>query len=119
METSNIIANNNNSHNASSTVTHNSHDCFLDLARSSALVMKSLSHETRFHIMLLLDEDEVDVSTLENQLNLPQAVVSQQLARLRKDGLVKSRRDGRSIYYSNSSPIATKLLHFIKQNHEN
>ncbi len=54
----------------------------------------------RLVILCLLSEGEKSVSELEEILTMPQAAVSQQLARLRLEGLVQSRRDGRMIYYS-------------------
>jgi len=47
----------------------------------------------------LLAEKERSVTELENILCLRQPTVSQQLARLRLDGLVTTRRDGKTVYY--------------------
>ncbi len=68
-------------------------------ARAASDLLKALSHETRLLIMCLLNEGEMSVNEIEQTIDLPQATVSQQLARLRFDGLVENRRDGRSIYY--------------------
>ena len=71
-------------------------------------MLKALSHETRLLILWLLSEDEKSVSELERLLALPQATVSQQLARLRYDHLVSTRREGRLIHYSIADPdVAT------------
>jgi DNA-binding transcriptional ArsR family regulator len=72
------------------------------LARASKAseLLKALSHETRLVILCILSEGEKSVSDLEEILSMPQAAVSQQLARLRSDDLVRARRDGRMIYYS-------------------
>jgi len=48
-------------------------------------------------------------------MDMPQAAVSQQLARLRLDGLVTARRDGRSIYYSIASADATRLIETLHE----
>ena len=56
--------------------------------------------DLRLVILCLLSEGEKSVSELEEILTMPQAAVSQQLARLRLEGLVQSRRDGRMIYSS-------------------
>jgi len=69
-------------------------------ARKASELMKALSHETRLLIVCLLSEGEKSVSELERALDLPQATVSQQLARLRLDRVVTARRDGRTIFYS-------------------
>ena len=75
-------------------------DLLLAQARKASDLLKALSHESRLLILCLLSEGERSVSDLENIMRLPQAAVSQQLARLRLDGLVTTRRDGRVIYYS-------------------
>lgn len=68
-------------------------------ARKASEMLKALSHETRLLILCLLSEGEKSVSEIEEIVSLPQATVSQQLARLRFDRLVTSRREGRMIYY--------------------
>ncbi len=75
-------------------------DALVQQARKASDLLKALSHEVRLLILCLLSEGEKSVSELEEILTMPQAAVSQQLARLRLEGLVKSRREGRMIYYS-------------------
>jgi DNA-binding transcriptional ArsR family regulator len=62
--------------------------------------LRALSHEHRLMILCLLTGRERSVGELEHILRLPQPAVSQQLARLRLDHLVTSRRDGRTIFYT-------------------
>ena len=69
-------------------------------ARKASELLKALSHETRLLILCILSEGEKSVSDLADILSMPQATVSQQLARLRFDRLVTARRDGRMIYYT-------------------
>ena len=69
-------------------------------AGRAAELMKALSNEKRLMILCQLAEVEKTVGRLSEDLGLRQAAVSQQLALLRKDGLVAARRDGRSIHYS-------------------
>ncbi|WP_425032285.1 ArsR/SmtB family transcription factor [Pelagibius sp.] len=68
-------------------------------ATRAAELMKALSSENRLMILCQLAEAEKTVGHLSEELGLRQAAVSQQLALLRKDGLVAARRDGRSIHY--------------------
>ncbi|MEJ8474570.1 ArsR/SmtB family transcription factor [Roseibium algae] len=75
-------------------------DVLVEQARKASELLKALSHEVRLLILCILSEGEKSVSQLEEILTMPQAAVSQQLARLRSDGLVSSRREGRMIYYS-------------------
>ena len=79
-------------------------------ARKASDILKALSHETRLLILWLLSESEKSVSELEELLELPQAAVSQQLARLRFDRMVGTRREGRMIYYSISSPEVSAIV---------
>ena len=70
-----------------------------DQAKEASDLLKALSHETRLMILCLLSEGEMSVSEIEGIVDLPQATVSQQLARLRFSGLVNTRREGRTIHY--------------------
>jgi DNA-binding transcriptional ArsR family regulator len=79
-------------------------------ARKASELLKALAHETRLLILCILSEGEKSVSELEETLNMPQAAVSQQLARLRLDGLVQPRRDGRMIYYSISDTEVSSIV---------
>ncbi len=69
-------------------------------ARKASEFLKALAHENRLLILCILAERERSVMELEELLSLSQPTVSQQLARLRLDGLVETRRDGRTVYYS-------------------
>ena len=79
-------------------------------ARAAADLLKALSHETRLMVLCLLVEGEKSVGELEQLMLLRQPSVSQQLARLRFDGIVNARRDGRTIYYSLGSDEAKKVV---------
>jgi DNA-binding transcriptional ArsR family regulator len=72
----------------------------LQNARDASDFLKALAHENRLLLLCLLAEKERSVSELEQILNLRQPTVSQQLARLRLDGLVTTRREGKAIFYS-------------------
>ena len=69
-------------------------------ARKASDFLKAVAHEHRLIILCLLAERERSVTELEGLLELNQATVSQQLARLRHEGIVDTRRDGRAVYYS-------------------
>ncbi|MBN9886819.1 ArsR/SmtB family transcription factor [Salipiger abyssi] len=69
-------------------------------ARSAASFLKTLAHEGRLMILCHLGSGEKSVGELEDLLGIRQAAVSQMLARLREEGLVSTRRDGKTIYYS-------------------
>lgn len=69
-------------------------------AQVAADFLKALSHEGRLMILCHLVSGEKSVTELERLLDSRQAAVSQQLARLRLEGLVNARRDGKAIFYS-------------------
>ncbi len=69
-------------------------------AQSAANFLKALAHEGRLMILCHLSSGEKSVTELELLLASRQAAVSQQLARLRLEGLVACRREGKAIYYS-------------------
>lgn len=79
-------------------------------ARAASDLMKSLSNETRLMILCLLSYGEMTVSQMEDRLNIQQAPLSQQLARLRNEQLVKTRRDGRMIHYSIANPNVSEVV---------
>ncbi|MCF6272743.1 MAG: metalloregulator ArsR/SmtB family transcription factor [Rhodobacteraceae bacterium] len=84
-------------------------------ASSATNFMKALAHEGRLMILCHLVSGEKSVSELENLLSSRQAAVSQQLARLRLEGLVNSRRDGKVIYYSLGDQRATRMIELLHQ----
>jgi DNA-binding transcriptional ArsR family regulator len=79
-------------------------------AREASELLKALAHEGRLMILCGLLHGEKSVGELEALLSRRQASVSQQLARLRLEGLVCARRDGRMIYYSIASDKARSIL---------
>ena len=79
-------------------------------AKRAAEFLKALAHENRLMILCILSQGEKSVSELEEMLSLRQPTVSQQLARLRAEGLVAPRRDGKTIYYSLASEEARVVV---------
>jgi len=85
-------------------------DEMLRNARQASEFLKALSHESRLVILCLLTEGEKSVTEIEQLLKLRQPAVSQQLARLRADDLVETRRDGKNIYYSLARPEVRQVI---------
>jgi DNA-binding transcriptional ArsR family regulator len=85
-------------------------DLLLENAREASDFLKALSHEARLVILCLLSDGEKSVTEIERILDLRQPAVSQQLARLRADNLVETRRDGKNIYYSLSRPEVRQVI---------
>jgi len=85
-------------------------DQLMGKARKASEFLKALSHESRLIVLCLLAERERSVSELEQILSLRQPTVSQQLARLRLDGLVSTRREGKAILYSLANDDVRRVI---------
>lgn len=79
-------------------------------AAEAAGFLKTLAHEGRLMILCHLGAGEKSVGTLESLLDMRQAAVSQMLARLRDEGLVQTRREGKTIYYSLKDQNTQELI---------
>lgn len=88
-------------------------DQLMRKARKASDFLKALSHENRLLLLCLLAERERTVTELENILSLRQPMVSQQLARLRLDQLVTTRREGKAIYYSLATDDVRSIISVI------
>ena len=75
--------------------------------------LKGLANETRLVVLCALAEGEKNVSELEHLLGIRQPTLSQQLARLRSDNMVSTRREAKQIYYSLASEDAELVLGLI------
>ena len=82
-------------------------------AALAANFLKTMAHEGRLMILCHLGSGEKSVGELEDILNCRQAAVSQMLARLREDGMVDTRRDGKTIYYSLANNNTAQLIELL------
>ncbi len=81
----------------------------------AAAFLKVLAHEGRLEILCLLADGARPVGEVARVLNLSQTSVSQQLMRLRAEGLVSARRDGRHIRYALDSPETAILIRALQE----
>lgn len=88
-------------------------DAMAEKATHATNMLKALGHEGRLLILCHLAHREKSVVELERALSLRQPAVSQQLARLRAEGIIKARREGRSVYYSIIDGRAEKIMKLI------
>jgi DNA-binding transcriptional ArsR family regulator len=88
-------------------------DQMIENARNATNFMKALAHEGRLMLLCHLASGEKSVTELETLLSARQAAVSQQLARLRLEGLVEYRRDGKAIYYRLQDERAKRMLEVV------
>jgi DNA-binding transcriptional ArsR family regulator len=82
-------------------------------AADAARLMNALGNESRLMILCMLAEGEQSVGGLNDAIPLSQSALSQQLARLRKQGLVETRRESQTIFYSLSDGPAEKIIHLL------
>lgn len=88
----------------------------VEKAREASDFLKVLSHEfASLSLLCALSEGECSVGELENILGERQSTVSQQLARLRLDRLVATRRDGKTIYYSLADENVRAILDALRK----
>ncbi|MFT7593084.1 MAG: DNA-binding transcriptional ArsR family regulator [Paracoccaceae bacterium] len=88
-------------------------DKMVDNATTASNFLKAISHEGRLMILCHLVTGEKSVTELEDLLSARQAAVSQQLSRLRLEGLVIPRRDGKAIYYRLADERPRRILEVV------
>ena len=88
-------------------------DRLITNATNASNFLKALSHEGRMVILCHLVTGEKSVTELEELLSARQAAVSQQLSRLRLEGLVIPRREGKAIYYRLADDRPKKILETV------
>ncbi len=79
-------------------------------AAQAVRLLKTLANENRLMIMCVLAEGEHSVGALNDQIDLSQSALSQHLAVLREQGLVRTRRESQTIYYSLANSKAIPLI---------
>ncbi|MEE4244453.1 MAG: metalloregulator ArsR/SmtB family transcription factor [Kangiellaceae bacterium] len=79
-------------------------------AGEASKLLKALSNQSRLAILCMLTEGELSVSAINDKVPLSQSALSQHLAVLRNDGLVDTRRESQTIYYSLSEGPAAMII---------
>lgn len=88
-------------------------DAMMDNATHATNFLKAIGHEGRLMILCHLATGEKSVTELEELLSARQAAVSQQLGRLRLEGLVQPRREGKTIYYSLTDDRCKRIISLV------
>ncbi|MBU2982804.1 metalloregulator ArsR/SmtB family transcription factor [Lentibacter algarum] len=94
-------------------LTDDERDRFMENATNASNFLKTVSHEGRLMILCHLVTGEKSVTELEELLSARQAAVSQQLSRLRLEGLVTPRREGKAIYYRLADDRPKRILELV------
>lgn len=84
-------------------------------ARTASSLLRAMGNERRLLILCYLSEGEHSVGELERLVGLSQSALSQHLARLRRDKLVRTRRSAQTIYYSLNGREATAVMGTLHQ----
>lgn len=84
-------------------------------AQQATQLLKALANENRLMILCYLDGKELSVTELNACLDLSQSALSQHLAILRRDGLVKTRRESQTIFYSLKGEEAKRIIGTLHQ----
>lgn len=87
--------------------------CLPEKRRIAVHILRALAQNSRMKIVCLLIAQERSVNELLALTSLYQATVSQHLARLRQEGLVRARRDGRAIFYSVADLRLKPIIHAV------
>lgn len=82
-------------------------------AADAVRLLKSIANESRLMVLCVLAEGEFSVGALNERIDLSQSALSQHLAILREQGLVKTRRESQTIYYSLADTAALSLIHTL------
>ena len=84
-----------------------------DMAAHAVELLKAMANEWRLMILCQLSEGEKTVSELQEILGLSQSALSQHLAVLRRERIVRSRKEAQSVSYSLSGDDATKVMNTL------
>jgi DNA-binding transcriptional ArsR family regulator len=86
-----------------------------DMASHACELLKAMANEWRLMILCQLSEGEKTVSELQALLGLSQSALSQHLAILRREKIVRSRKHAQSVSYSLSGDEATKVMETLHE----
>ena len=84
-------------------------------AADAASLLRALGNESRLMILCTLIDQELSVGELNEVIPLSQSALSQHLARLRRDGLVSTRRESQTIFYSICPGPADRVIHLLHE----
>ena len=79
-------------------------------ADAAARLLKSLANDQRLRVLCFLGEGEMTVGQINERVDLSQSALSQHLAKLRAEGIVATRRDAQTIYYSLADDAVRQII---------
>jgi DNA-binding transcriptional ArsR family regulator len=90
-------------------------DAMQQNAAEAVALLKGLANERRLMIMCVLTEGELSVGQLNQRIDLSQSALSQHLATLRQQGLVNTRRESQTIFYSLAGSPALSVIELLHE----
>ena len=81
---------------------------------SKSKFLKAISNAKRLEILCYIHDKELSVGTLEGLVHLTQSALSQHLGVLRKEKIVKTRRDAQTIYYTIDNKVVKDILNLLE-----
>ncbi|MGI9365767.1 MAG: ArsR/SmtB family transcription factor [Rhizobiaceae bacterium] len=84
-----------------------------DAPEQAAKFLKSIAHRDRLKVLCALLDSELPVAAIEEKVGASQSAVSQHLSKLKDEGILQARREGRQIHYSISDPMVLSLIRLL------
>lgn len=81
----------------------------------AVMLLKAMANERRLQILCILHNQELSVGELCTKLELSQSALSQHLAWLRRDGLVNTRKEAQTVYYTLSSEEVKAMIELLHE----
>ncbi|WP_428771236.1 ArsR/SmtB family transcription factor [Vibrio sp.] len=82
-------------------------------SEQAVVLLKAMANERRLQILCMLHNQELSVGELCCKLELSQSALSQHLAWLRRDGLVDTRKQAQTVYYTLSSQQVKAMIELL------
>ena len=86
-----------------------------DAPERAARFLKSLAHRDRLKVLCALVQGELPVSAIGAKVGASQSAVSQHLAKLKEEGVLTARRDGRQMFYSIQDEMVLNMIMLLYQ----
>lgn len=90
-------------------------DPMLEAAEAASRLLKAMASPVRLRILCLLAEGEMPVGQMAESLNIRLQATSQQLAQLRLEGLIQTRKDAQRVFYRLASKDIERLLKTLRK----
>jgi len=87
----------------------------IKMLQQAAEILKTVGHPVRLRIIEVLESGELTVKDIQERIGQPQAITSQQLSLMKGRGLLRSRRNGTSVYYTLANDLVVHVIECIRR----